>query len=93
MTAPTLPRQQPETPETEAAGRDWLERWRKSRKKRQEDRLREKILARHPRLARKLRSFFDQWIPTFHEIALDPVQLMSSNFGPSDQEFALRFIS
>jgi peroxiredoxin len=27
MTAPELPRQQPETPETEAAGVDWLEHW------------------------------------------------------------------
>jgi hypothetical protein len=38
-------------------------------------------------------AFFDQWIPTFHKIALDGVQLMSSNSGPSDQEFALSFIS
>jgi peroxiredoxin len=28
MTAPDLPRQQPDTPETDAAGRDWLEHWR-----------------------------------------------------------------
>jgi peroxiredoxin len=28
MTAPTLPRQQPDTPETDAAGRQWLEHWR-----------------------------------------------------------------
>jgi peroxiredoxin len=28
MTAPELPRQQPDTPETDAAGREWLEHWR-----------------------------------------------------------------
>jgi peroxiredoxin len=28
MSTPSLPRQQPETPETDAAGRDWLEHWR-----------------------------------------------------------------
>ena len=28
MTSPQLPRQQPESPETEAAGRQWLDRWR-----------------------------------------------------------------
>jgi len=30
MTAPDVPRRQPDTPETEAAGRDWLEHWRVS---------------------------------------------------------------
>ena len=39
------------------------------------------------------KAFFDQWIPTFHEIALDGVQWMRSNCRPSDQELALSFVS